>query len=429
MYCPKCGKPNADSASFCSSCGTPLATRTISSDNTPRLKGSLSGSFSTSTSAYCKNCGRKLRTAEKCPDCYAAGRMTGETERVVANKSSKTWLIAASIAAIVILVIGIATAVSKKPTSTISSSPSNQNGSSTNNSSSSNGQNHGTAPKNDPLSASCDYILCVGYDTTGNEYELVANQSETPRGFEISVGIIKNNTWLCPLSSSFPFLAEDGLFHVSVSMAGESGTSLNHPGENSVIDNLYFVDSGAFLLDCYKANNSLSLYDHYYIVFSCDTLTSTRINCDESTLLYRYSEPSFMSGRVEDYGKIYTDNGKLIMYTETSGTMSGWTEDQVFRWDLFDTRSLTFTTIASDIKGVRPRSVLSEGLFFCTDKCFYNTSGQQAINLTEYSIDVWDSGDIFFDGGTCTFEVENSLGTRFLITVDSSGALISEQPA
>lgn len=353
--------------------------------------------------------------------------MTGETERVVANKSSKTWLIAASIAAIVILVIGIATAVSKKPTSTISSSPSNQNGSSTNNSSSSNGQNHGTAPKNDPLSASCDYILCVGYDTTGNEYELVANQSETPRGFEISVGIIKNNTWLCPLSSSFPFLAEDGLFHVSVSMAGESGTSLNHPGENSVIDNLYFVDSGAFLLDCYKANNSLSLYDHYYIVFSCDTLTSTRINCDESTLLYRYSEPSFMSGRVEDYGKIYTDNGKLIMYTETSGTMSGWTEDQVFRWDLFDTRSLTFTTIASDIKGVCPRSVLSEGLFFCTDKCFYNTSGQQAINLTEYSIDVWDDGNILFEGGICTFEVENSIGTRFRITVNTSGTVISEE--
>ena len=136
MNCPKCGKPNADSASFCISCGTPLATRTISSDNTPRLKGSLSGSFSTSTSAssdntprlkgslsgsfststsaYCKNCGRKLRTAEKCPDCYAAGRMTGETERVVANKSSKTWLIAASIAAIVILVIGIASAIPKK---------------------------------------------------------------------------------------------------------------------------------------------------------------------------------------------------------------------------------------------------------------------------------------------------------------------------
>lgn len=328
-----------------------------------------------------------------------------------------------------ILVIGIATAVSKKPTSTISSSPSNQNGSSTNNSSSSNGQNHGTAPKNDPLSASCDYILCVGYDTTGNEYELVANQSETPRGFEISVGIIKNNTWLCPLSSSFPFLAEDGLFHVSVSMAGESGTSLNHPGENSVIDNLYFVDSGAFLLDCYKANNSLSLYDHYYIVFSCDTLTSTRINCDESTLLYRYSEPSFMSGRVEDYGKIYTDNGKLIMYTETSGTMSGWTEDQVFSWDILDTRTLIAATIASNIKGVRPRSVLAEGVFFCTDGQFYNTNAQPTIDLTDYGIDIGDSGDIFFDGGTCTFEVENSLGTRFLITVDSSGALISEQPA
>ena len=42
MNCPNCGKPNANSASFCIFCGTPLATNSMASDSTPRFKGSLS---------------------------------------------------------------------------------------------------------------------------------------------------------------------------------------------------------------------------------------------------------------------------------------------------------------------------------------------------------------------------------------------------
>lgn len=378
---------------------------------------------------YCKKCGRKLQTGGKCPVCYTTGRKITKTGKSKINKAFRPWLIAGSIAVIFILVIGIASAIANKQTNAHPFSTPYQNGYSSNDSSIGNAPSHESTTKDDPLSSTCDYILCVGYDTVGNEYELVANQSETPHGFEISVGVIKNDSWLYPLSNSFPFLAEDGLFHVKVSTAGESGTSLKHPGENTVISNLYFIDSGAFLLDCYKANDSLSLYDHYYIIFSCDTLTSTRIDCDELTLLYQYREPSFMSGRIEEYGQIYTDNGKLIMYTETSGTNSGWTSDQVFKWEFLDTRSLKFTTIADNVRGIRPRSVLSEGVFFCTDKCFYNTNGQKTVDLTEYSIDVWDDGDIAFEGGTCTFEVENSIGTRFRVTVDESGTVISGEAA
>ena len=284
-------------------------------------------------------------------------------------------------------------------------------------------------PTRNSLSASCDYILCVGYDMSGNKYELVANQSESSRRFEISVGIIKNDTWLYPMSRDFPFLEEDGLFHINVSLAGESGTDLKYPKVNTVIDKLYFIDSGAFLLDCYKANGKLSQYDHYYRIISCNTLASTRIDCAESTLIYRCCKPSFSSGFVESYGHIFTDNGKLMLYSETSGTLSGWTEDQVFRWDVFDTRTLTKTMIAENVKGIRPCSVLSEGLFFCTDKCFYDISGRCAVDLSEYTIDIWENRDIYFEGGTCTFDAKNSLGTRFQITVDTSGTVLSERTA
>ncbi|MBR1759270.1 MAG: hypothetical protein IJ744_11195 [Lachnospiraceae bacterium] len=302
----------------------------------------------------------------------------------------------------------------------------NQGESITNNAPINNNSTIMTNTEEESLSLSCDYILCAGYDSIGNFYELVANQSETAAGFEISIGIIKNNDWLYFPSSSFPFLAEDGLFHVSVSLAGESGTSLKHPGENAVIDNLYYIDSGAFLIDCYKANKKLSIYDHYYIVFSCDTLESTMIDCADTTVFYSYSKPTFASEHVVSYGQMYTDQGELITCTETSGTSSGWLSDQVYQWDIFDTKTLTMTTIASNVRGVRPTGILAEGKFFCTDKCFYNTNGQKVIDLSSYDIDVYEDGDIFFEDGRCTFKVANSLGTKFLITIDATGSVISE---
>ena len=166
------------------------------------------------------------------------------------------------------------------------------------------------------LSDSCDFVLCQGTDTSGNTYELVANQTESALGYEVTVGVIKNSNWLYPMSNDFPFLGEDGLFHVSVSMAGESGTSLAQV--NEVIQNIYFVDSGAFLMDCYKETDSwISTYDHFNIIFSCTSLKSYTVNCKESTLLYRYSEASFSNGQVKSYGRVFTENGKIVLYTET----------------------------------------------------------------------------------------------------------------
>ncbi len=282
------------------------------------------------------------------------------------------------------------------------------------------------------LSDTCDYVLSAGYDKNGNYYELVANQKENARGFEITVGVIKNNSWIYPLSKDFPFLGEDGLFHVEVlvSLIGDDasdGTSLLHPSR--VVDKIYFVDSGAFFMECYrKSREVFGKSESYYIVFSCDTLKSTRINCNESSLIYRYCEASYESGHVKSYGQIFADNGKLIMYSETSGTTSGWLEDQVFNWSIFDTRTLNEKVIASNVKGVIPESSLSEGVFFCSDLCFYSSDGEKTIDLSEYSIDLWENGDIFFKDGLCEFIAENSLGSRFLVTIDSFGNVISEVP-
>lgn len=276
-----------------------------------------------------------------------------------------------------------------------------------------------------PLSDSCEYILCRGVDAAGNTYELVANQTESARGFEIVVGVIKNNVWIYPLSASFPFLADDNLFHVSVSMDGHSGTSLENP--NSVIDNIYFIDSGAFLMDSYKATSSwLDSDDHTKIIFNCDSLRSYIIDCEEISTIYHSSSAVFDNGKVISYGQIYTEDGKFVLYEETSGTISGWAEDRVYDWSLFDVETLTATTFSHSVPGIYPESILSEGLIFASDKCFYDTKFNKVIDLSDYNIDMWYDSNIFFTNGTCTFKAKNKLGTEFLVTIDKSGNVLNE---
>lgn len=418
MLCPECKRQNKEDARYCKFCGTDLKYYDAGSGGT-RLKGNMAGKSKRDLTMngsdgprYCKVCGRQLIYGS-CPTCGAS----------VSPQRSKRWIGIASAAIVILLTVVISFAALHK------------NKDEVHNGSEPVGQNSVSLSQipafdyNEPLiedsapllSGACDYILCSGTDNAGNTYELVANQTESALGYEITVGVIKNNSWLYPLSNDFPFLAEDGLFHVSAPQGKKSGTSLQQA--NSVIKNIYFVDSGAFLMECYKSNNSLSLYDHMYIIFSCDSLESCTLDCNKTTLMFLREEPSFSAGYVISYGRIYTENGKLVAYSETSGTRSGWLEDQVFEWNLFDVQTLQTSVIATNVSGVRPEGVLSEGLIFATDKCFYNTNFQKVIDLTEYNIDI--SG-IYFKGGTCTFKAKNGVGTTFLVTIDSSGKVLSE---
>ena len=212
------------------------------------------------TYTYCKKCGRKLQVGEKCPDCILRRNTSIRDKEDGGSKKSKTGLIATSVVAMLILVIGIASAMSKQSANTSSQSSFTNNEPASDDSINNDNYSQGTTLNRDPLSASCDYILCTGTDYNGNKYELVANQTESSQGFEIAVGVIKNNSWLYQLSSDFPFLGEDGLFHVSVpvSFVGDdagTGTSLLHP--NRVVDKLYFIDSGAFLMECYRESKEV----------------------------------------------------------------------------------------------------------------------------------------------------------------------------
>lgn len=274
-------------------------------------------------------------------------------------------------------------------------------------------------PNEVQLSDTCDYILSYGVDAEGNKYELVANQRESALGYEITVGIIKNNTWLYPMSTEFPFLdQEDNLFHVSVDGAGNSGYSLDM--YSAIIDNIYFVDVGAFAMDSYHETNSwIETYDHTFIFFSCSTMESKVIDLKE----YQLELVATKNDR-----QIYTDNGQILIWTEDVVDTGILSYDYFYDWCLLDAETLSITTIGSRIKDCSPSSILAEGLIFASDKCFYNTDMQKVIDLSQYNIDMYYDSGIYFKNGQCIFKAKNKLGHEYEITIDIHGNVLSEVP-
>lgn len=268
-------------------------------------------------------------------------------------------------------------------------------------------------------SDSCDYILCKGTDTAGNTYELVANQEETALGYEITVGIIKNNDWFYPMSSNFPFL-NNGLFPM------EDGTALTRVTSAKLVASyIYFIDSGAFAM----VYATISPMRETMVIYNCNTKQSYTYYDDDYTWLL-WSNKFKSRGSVEtydviSYGKILTDDNLILMYKDVSEPFD-WNDPKKYDWLILDTMTMEIRTIASNVVGNYPRCCLSEGLFFAADDCFYNVNAEKVIDLSKYNIDIWENGGLYFRKGKCTFIAENDLGTEFEITIDTSGRVLSE---
>lgn len=276
------------------------------------------------------------------------------------------------------------------------------------------------------LSESCDAVLCTAVDDSGNEYELVANQKEDSSGYEITVGVIKNNEWVYPMSADFPFLGENGLFYLSTDILLEPGSDLSRAA--AISDAIGFIKPNIFVMDSSKYSTMVSTEFDRKIFFNCDTLKSCTIDLKEYTIMEYPSKEysSFADGEIYFY-RVAADDGKALMYKEITGTHSGWLEDQVFDWCLLDLQTLEIETFKSGVSGIQPASYLAEGLFFATDQGFYDTNGNKVVDLSNYTIDMYSDGRIYFENGKCTFKAENSLGTEFLITIDKTGKVLSEE--
>lgn len=368
---------------------------------------------------FCPKCGRRT-AGGVCPVCGAAEKSAPEhsvrsasagTVRQIKSPSLRDikWPVIAALAAVAALVLCLClipkkpgtaqrTAQAEKPTAKLSAAP---------------------------LSDSCDEILCKGTDIYGNTYELVATQTENAQGFEIKVGVIRNNEWLCPLTADFPFLGKDGLFHPNSEWYDEwFGDTASLDEADSIREKTYFVDIGGFMMS--QAGDGGSSYVHRYVFYNCSTRSSEVMKLDDGYDEGYYICPlNAVSAEYDGvyYNRLITDNGRLVVYRVTNSSLF---LEKTYEWGIFDVSDMQTRVIAENMEKIHPCGPLAEGMFFATDRYFYDRSARKVIDLTGYGIDTTYGGRLFFENGRCTFESENSIGNEYTTTIDSSGKVISE---
>lgn len=282
-------------------------------------------------------------------------------------------------------------------------------------------------------SASCDHVLSQGYDCTGNFYELVANQKESVHGIEISVGVLKNNAWIYPLSSDFPFLLEDGLFHYRTDFSpdGKDGRGYS----SYLVKSLFFfpgVQTGAFIMECSSSDNSSIWVDSIdsQIVFNCSTLESYTINCGtnrdyNNKLLYSYREATFSEEGVLTYGTVISDFDFQLLYYSTNNQSAG-NENVSYDIFSFDLDSFKFNPIITNTEW-RPVGPLLNRNFLCEHNLnyvFFDEDGDVAIDLSDYSVTNSRSGCFMY--GLYSFYAKGHAGSKWMLTIDDCGNVLQE---
>lgn len=291
------------------------------------------------------------------------------------------------------------------------------NDGSNNNSSSSNDiETTPEADNQEPLlREQCDVVLCSGYDTNGNYYELVGTQRETSTSFEIKLGVIKNNKWLMPLSNDFCFISDDGLIHTSY-----EGDDLYESTQYVTYSTFHFIDIGGFVL--YKRSYGDTQWDKIdeLVYLNCNTQQHITLS-DEYSLGYGITEYDERTEHVA----LNTDNGNIILHTSTNlGSYSY--PNYVYDWYLLDINTMNIKKLCSNVS-IHPFTYcyLSEGLILAEDFCFYNKKMEKVLDISDMNAKYDQT--IVFENGTCRFKAENSLGTEFWVTIDKTGKVLSEE--
>lgn len=267
------------------------------------------------------------------------------------------------------------------------------------------------------LSDTCDKVLASG-STNGDFYELVANQKEDYNGTEITIGVIKNNEWLIPLTKQMPFLDDDNkLLSGGADIYGfEPYPSYFYYVGNGCFLNQYWTDVNSPKYTILNSNNEKIFYldeqhDDFVLKYELadeyisDNGTITQYNDGISKERFVNNEKGLY---IVVYHKVYDNTVNLL----DSKTMK--------------TSEIYFDNIPNDI------APLSEEMFFCRfydskgDKQgFFNINGEMIIDLSEFEI--CNTNNMIFLNGKCTFSIENEANHKYLITIDKTGKVIDSE--
>lgn len=246
------------------------------------------------------------------------------------------------------------------------------------------------------LSDSCDKILASGYDADNNYYELVSNETEDYDGLKILIGVIKNNMWILEPTTNMPFVIEENTF------------SSNGPETGAV----HYIGNGCFLSEK-KYRSSGFTADYMYIIYNAINGKSY------STSSYAWTDKRQIPIPIK------LDDGYMIIGYKRYESKTYFI---ILNTNEMSTYQITINGYVNSFNNV------SEGLFAVAigdnnypDYYFYDINGNEKLNLAQYK--TYGNQSVNFINQKCTIEIINDNNTKYNITIDKNGTVLSSKKA
>lgn len=263
--------------------------------------------------------------------------------------------------------------------------------------------------QNSELAKSCQKIIGSGADKNGDIYEIVANVNESYQGSELLVGVIKNSEWLIEPNNQCPYVNSERW-------------GWDASGSDIELLDCGYLSNGTFYnsKDVTTASPGSPVSEGYLELWNVET----------NQYLYLEDTSSYS---VDDYSNL--DNRKTDSFVFVISEIHGINEKSTLY--LLDTKTLNVEKL---YEVVDDRSVIchqiSDGLFYTSIDMvnkvrigtFYNENGEKVFDLSEYDTDQTEIvcvGD--FENGQCTIYNQLENGSKFKITIDKQGNMISEE--
>lgn len=256
--------------------------------------------------------------------------------------------------------------------------------------------------KKHQLSDDCTYILATGYDNE-NYYELVANQKDGFPQSTIEMGVIKNNEWLIPLSSDFPFLC-DNWFNDKDAPYRDNDDP--HDAYDSESYHFEYVGEGTFYY----------YYQEKYIAYQANQ-TIYKPDTGHWFKLYGF----FIEERYD-----FLNNGEFLANDAEKGFC-------YYNLNTGEMRVMNGVFSGNNEPDRRALYGIHDGLFYARktenyldDKYegFFDLNGNTVIDLSTYEIT--DYHEYKFNDGKYTITCLNNNKVEYDITFDTTGKIISE---
>lgn len=261
---------------------------------------------------------------------------------------------------------------------------------------------------NSKLAKSCQKIIATGVDKNGDIYEIVANVDETYQGSELLVGVIKNSEWLIEPNNECPYINND-----------RWGWDAN--GRDIDQLNCGYLSNGTFFN--LKQGTLYTPYDE-------DILDLWNVEINK----HLYLEDLLLGTEfVNSYHTQLNQNDKLVLIEKESSGITNRLTLMFLHTDSLDIDELYSETSNGSVGYY---SQISEGLFYASIDfpgkkyvgTFYDEDGNKVFDLggiIAENTNIVSVGD--FSDGKCEIinRIEN--GSRYRITIDKSGNVISDE--